>query len=158
MAAVRAKETTAGSHPSSLLKMSSLTLSQVSDRSYWLLQTTVIKPIFEIQWATENKGKHFVGEDFCNMKSSIAFFFGNWECIKWQPGSCHATLITCICHRLEFYAWMRKHERVLTCKNEGLMWCSSGLVVAGSAFVLYPTVRAKKFLSMKMTKPRCCCD
>ena len=30
----------------------------------------LLKSIFEFQWATENKGKYFVYEDFCNMNSN----------------------------------------------------------------------------------------
>lgn len=74
---MRAKARTADFHPSTLLKMSSLTQSQVSDRSYQPLQAVLLKSIFEFQWATEIKGKHFVFEDFSNMNSNIMSFFGN---------------------------------------------------------------------------------
>lgn len=77
MAAARAKARTADFPPSTLLKMLSLTQSQVSDRSYRPLQAVLLKYIFEFQWTTEIKGKHFVLEDFCTMNTKIMSFLGN---------------------------------------------------------------------------------
>lgn len=67
MGAVKAKERTAGFHPSTLLKMLLLTLSQVSDNCSTLIRFFLLKPICQLQWTTKWNTKHVVHEEFCDM-------------------------------------------------------------------------------------------